>query len=439
MQKGALLAILAVVSICSAPASAQIPGDITLDPVPGLPNFSTPVGLKHAGDDSGRIFIVELGGTVRVVDGAGTLLATPFVDIDPIVDSDGGGERGLLDIAFHPEYGVPGSAGEGKFYLHFSSEGQSAVSGTRTGDTVVAEFSDNEDSNTAVTTPDRIILTVTQDFSNHNGGQMRFGPDGYLYLALGDGGSGNDPCNRAQTLDPAALQTCGATPLNDSQALLGKMLRIDIDNTTPAGINNLCAANGNGTAEYAVPPENPFFGQADRCGEILLYGIRNPWRFSFDRQTQDIWIGDVGQGVTEEVDLLPWPVAGGDDLGWKICEGSFLRGSSSTPCPASGSILPVMEYNQAGTLCSITGGYRYRGPFPSLQGYYIFGDYCTGDVWFGSEVQGSWSFESFDAIGFGLRSFGEDEEGNVYAFDNSTLLRFNGEFIEELFADGFES
>jgi glucose/arabinose dehydrogenase len=417
--------------ILAASAQAQIPADVTLDPVPGISGLSAPLGIKHAGDGSGRLFIVQQGGTIRIRDAGGTLLTTPFLDITSRVTL--GSETGLLDIAFHPQF-----SSNGRFYLHYSA-GSNRPAGTEVGDTIVAEFSVTANPDVANNTPDRIILTASQDFSNHNGGQMRFGPDGYLYLGLGDGGSGNDPCNRAQTLDPAAIVTGGNCGSERSVALLGKMLRIDIDNTTPAGTNNLCAANGDGSANYAIPPENPFVGQANRCGEVLLYGLRNPWRWSFDRQTQDLWIGDVGQNVWEEIDLLEWPVSGGDNLGWDPCEGSFNSGTS-TPCSLAGSVLPVMEYSHNATGgCSVTGGYRYRGPINSLRGSYVFGDFCTGEVWFGSEDGGSWNFESFGFAGGTLRSFGEDQDGRLYAVVGSGLFRFNGLETDLVFEDGFES
>ena len=410
-------------------AKAQIPVDVTLDPVPGVSGLSQALGLKHAGDGSGRLFIVQQGGLIRVVAADGTLLPDAFVNLGNRVTS--GGERGLLDIAFHPEFAV-----NGLFYLHYSA-GANRPAGTDLGDTVVAEFSLTANPNVGNSVPERIILTVRQDFTNHNGGQMRFGPDGYLYLGLGDGGDGNDPCDRAQTLDPTLIVTGGFCESDTSVALLGKMLRVDVDNTTPAGANNLCAANGDGSAEYAIPATNPFIGQSDRCGEVFLYGLRNPWRWSFDRITDDVWIGDVGQGTWEEASFLAWPLMGGDDLGWKICEGSFQRGSTSQACPLAGSVLPALEYRRNNGNCSITGGYRYRGPVTSLNGRYIYGDYCSGNIWFAREDGGSWTSDLFDAIGFDLRSFGEDEQGNVYVVQNGALQRFNGDFA--IFADGFES
>ncbi len=421
----------------SAGLHAEIPPDVTLDPIPGISGLIDPLGIKHAGDGSGRLFIVEQSGRIRVLkDDA--LLSTPLVELGNLV-TNAGFEQGLLDIAFHPQFAL-----NGRFYLHYSA-GSERPAGTSPGDTIVGEFTITDDPNVANNVPDRIILTVTQDFGNHNGGQMRFDPDGYLYLGLGDGGSGNDPCNRAQTLNPADLvdpASCtSSASLDDSLALLGKMLRVDVDNPTPFGANNLCAADPDGSANYAIPSDNPFFGQADRCGEVLLYGLRNPWRWSFDRQTMDMWIGDVGQNTWEEVDLLPWSLASGDNLGWKICEGSFLRGSfdAEDACDDPSTVLPVLEYRtgQNGN-CSVTGGYRYRGPVTSLRGRYIYSDFCSGRIWFAEPDNGGWSEEVFGLAGGNVRSLGEDEEGQLYLLSGQSLLRFNGN-LELLFTDGFES
>jgi glucose/arabinose dehydrogenase len=415
-------------------ARAQVPADVELVELPSVSGLSAPLGLTHAGDGSGRVFIVEQGGRVRVVDAAGNLIATPFVDLGNRTALSG--ERGLLDIAFHPDY-----ASNGRFYLHYTA-GITRPSGTSFGDTVVAEFNDNGDPGTPVSDPDRIILTVAQDFGNHNGGQMKFGPDGYLYLALGDGGSAGDPCERAQTVDPADIQTGGSCRGSDSVALLGSILRLDVDATTPAGGNNLCAAAGDGSANYAIPADNPFARDPEnpaetRCAEILHYGLRNPWRFGFDRVTGDLWIGDVGQNQWEEIDLLDAATAGGRNLGWDCYEAS----SSFEPggCPPDGELVfPVLEYDHASTGgCSVTGGYRYRGPVDSLQGIYIFGDFCSGHIWFASRDGGAWTRQTF-ATGYGgLRSFGEDEAGNVYAVASGRVYRFDG-IDEVLLASGFE-
>ena len=438
--------LVIALALLSTAMPAQVPDDVSLEPVPGITGLSAPLGLKHAGDGSGRIFIVQQGerqpddsvedASVQVVDSNGDLLPTPFIDVSSLVTS--GGERGLLDIAFHPEYASAGADGEGKFYLHFSSGGPADVPDTARGDTVVAEFSVTANPNVANNAPERIVLTVSQDFSNHNGGQMRFGTDGYLYLGLGDGGSGNDPCNRGQTLDPDLIETSGACRDDPSVALLGKMLRIDVDNTTPAGANNLCAAGDDGSANYAVPPDNPFLAMDNRCGEVLHYGLRNPWRWSFDRTTGDMWIGDVGQNTWEEIDLLPSPTAAAENFGWKLCEGSFESGSTTDACQLVGSILPVLQYRTQSPNCSVTGGYRYRGPVISLQGIYIYGDFCSGNIWFANNDSGAWqtTLTGFDEGT--LRSFGEDEDGNVYVIAGGGLFRFEGD-TDFIFADGFEA
>jgi len=428
--------IFPVFLFLSISAMAQGPSDVELQAVPGISGLNAPLGLKHASDGSGRIFIVEQGGRVWVIDSAGNLPGEPFIDISSSVTCCG--ERGLLDIAFHPEYSSAGADGEGLFYLHFSSDG-SAIAGTDIGDTVVAEFSVSGDPDIANVEPERIILTVTQDFSNHNGGQMRFGPDGYLYLGLGDGGRGGDPCNRAQTLDPALIETSGDCKNDPSVALLGKMLRIDVDSSTQADQNtNLCGVGAGNAAEYSIPAENPFADQTDRCGEVLLYGLRNPWRWSFDRHTGDIWIGDVGQNQWEEIDLVPAPAQGtfdvAENLGWNCFEGSSTF-SSGNDCPPPYPVMPVIEYARDDGNCSVTGGYRYRGFIRSLQGRYVYGDYCSGRIWFADDESGPWQSEQFESGLSWLRSFGEDEAGNLYAIAGSQLYRFIG---EEIFLDGFE-
>jgi len=421
--------LLPIALLSSAAAIAELPADVELQPVPGVSGLDAPLGLKHAGDGSGRIFIVEQGGTVRVIASDGGLRDQPFVELADRVATNAN-ERGLLDIAFHPQF-----ATNRRFYLHYSA-GITRPPDTAVGDTIVAEFIDNEDPANPVTAPNRIILTVAQDFSNHNGGQMRFGPEGYLYLGLGDGGSGGDPCNRAQTLDPAQIETDGNCKDDPSVALLGKLLRLDLENSTPPGDNNLCAADSNGSANYAVPAENPFSGDPDACGEAFLYGLRNPWRWSFDRATGDLWIGDVGQNQWEEIDLLEAPLGGGENLGWNCFEASSTF-STGGACPPPSPVFPIIEYDHASTGgWSVTGGYRYRGPVRSLQGRYIYGDFCSGNIWFADDENGAWETLLTDFSVGTIRSFGEDQTGNVYVIANDQLHRFIG---EEIFVDGFES
>ncbi len=398
---------------------AQIPDDITLEPAFGGASFSNPIGVRHSGDGSGRKFVIERAGRVRIVDASDTLLSAIFLDITAAVDTTS--EGGFLGLAFHPDY-----AANGRFYVSYTFDGS-----PDTGSQLISRISEflvsESDSNLADPGSERIIIEIPQDFNNHNGGDLHFGTDGYLYLGMGDGGSGNDPCNRGQTLNPADLLNCGQHPTSDAKALLGKMLRIDVDNETLAGTNNLCAANADGSANYALPSNNPFEGQLDRCGEVWAYGLRNPYRFSFDRLTGDIWIGDVGQGTWEEINLMPGATSGGYNFGWKICEGDFLRGSTTQACNLAGATAPAITYPYSFTPCrSVTGGFRYRGPIASMQEYYVYSDYCSGQIFFASEDSpGIWSTELFDTIapgGFGNHAgYGEDEAGNLY------LVRLTGD------------
>lgn len=425
--------------IGSSISLAQIPADITLEPAFGGASFTEPVAVRHAGDGSGRKFIVQLDGRVRIVTSDGTILADPFLNVDNVTTT--GGERGLLGLAFHPEY-----ENNGLLYINHSADNLAAISD---GDTVIAEYQ------VSVENPDQVdlssrrqIMVIPQDYSNHNGGDIAFGPDGYLYIGMGDGGSGNDPCERGQGLDSSATPPSDAPfpgcKSGSAAWLLGKMLRIDIDNTTPTGSNNLCAANGDGSAPYAIPENNPFVGQSNRCGEVWAYGLRNPFRFSFDRENGDLWIGDVGQNTWEEISLLPAGSSAGANFGWKECEGSFERGSTSTACPLGSSVLPVLEYRNGSGGCSITGGYRYRGPVTSLQGLYIYSDYCSGRIFFGQEInEGSWTSNLFSSAGgfAGHYGFGEDEEGNVYlTFNTGEIEIFRGdtEPSDPVFSDRFE-
>ncbi|MEN1727145.1 MAG: PQQ-dependent sugar dehydrogenase [Pseudomonadota bacterium] len=420
---------------------AQVPSDVTLEDAFGGANFNGPVAVRHAGDGSGRKFVVELDGIIRVVDASDNVLATPFLNATSITNASG--ERGLLGLAFHPNYAI-----NGLLYVNYTDTEPS--NGIPTGDTVIAEFQVSAGNPNVVDfSSRRQIIVIPQDFSNHNGGDIHFGPDGYLYIGMGDGGSGNDPCQRGQGLDSTAAPPGGIGCESGSAAwLLGKMLRLDVDNTTPAGSNNLCAANGDGSAPYAIPADNPFVGQSDRCGETWSYGLRNPFRFSFDRGNGDLWIGDVGQSTWEEISLLPAGSPAGADFGWKICEGTFQRGSTETPCSLANSILPVIEYanfgnpDVAGQGCSVAGGFRYRGPVKSLQGTYIYSDFCQGVILFAREQgPGNWVSKNFGSTFSNVYGFGEDEEGNLYvSLSNGDIRVFRGDTEPEglIFRDRFE-
>ena len=341
-------------------------GAVAIKAEPVITGLSSPVGITHAGDGSGRLFIVLQGGRIVIFDGV-KILSSPFLDITSVVSS--GGERGLLGLAFHPNY-----VGNGSFYVNYTNAA---------GDTVIARYSVSANPNQADPTSADILLTIPQPFSNHNGGQLHFGPDGYLYIGIGDGGSGGDPQNNGQDLG----------------TLLGKILRIDVDKGPP----------------YAIPPDNPFFGPGDGAlDEIWAWGLRNPWRFSFDRLTGDMFIGDVGQNSWEEVDFQPAGSTGGENYGWRLMEGNSCY-NPATNCNDSTLTLPILVYDHT-VGCSVTGGYRYRGSKnPALDGFYLYGDYCTGLIW-GAQEDGlsGWNTTVLLDTNFLISTFGEDESGEIY-------------------------
>ena len=427
-----------------APLAAQpLPPDLDLDPFAN--GLSNALAVRHAGDGSGRLFVVRQQGLVSLIRADGSVAPTAFLNLGntgtaPPLGFTTGGERGLLGLAFHPMYAL-----NGRFFVYYTDTG---------GDTAVTEYrvSDN-DPERADAASGRVILRVWQPASNHNGGDIHFGPDGYLYIGLGDGGGGNDQhCNAGQALNPAQLFSSaggncsiagGDTFLQvpnadaprgnaDSRALLGKMLRIDVDletpRTPPAAGADMCGRDPDtGQARYDTPPDNPFAGDggsnAAGCDEIYHYGLRNPWRFSFDRATDDLIIGDVGQNRWEEIDLVP--PGGGRNFGWNPCEGFHQRGSTSTLCTLAGRTEPIMTYGRS-TGFSTTGGYRYRGPYPELDGVLFFADY--GGAIF-AEIEGMGGWDTSPApwrTGQGdIVGFGEDEGGSVYvATLDGTVRKF---------------
>jgi glucose/arabinose dehydrogenase len=337
--------------------------------------FSSPVHVTHAGDGSGRLFVVEKEGRIRIVKN-GVLSATPFLAIEDRVLSSGS-EQGLLCVAFPPGY-----ASKGYFYVNYTRLPDGA--------TVVSRFRTSADPDLALPGSEEPILLVPQPFANHNGGQMAFGPkDGYLYIGMGDGGSGGDPFNNAQ--NPAEL--------------LGKLLRLDPES---------------GAAPYAVPPSNPYRAQPGFRPEIWALGLRNPWRFSFDRLTGDLFIADVGQNIWEEIDVQPASSPGGENYGWRIWEGAECYDlASGCPIPARYAP-PVFSYdhNQG---CSVTGGSVYRGELhPEMQGIYFFGDFCSGMVWGLRRGALQWENALLVDTTYLISTFGEDEKGNIYLADYRT-------------------
>jgi glucose/arabinose dehydrogenase len=400
------LSLLAPVLAASLalPLSAGVPDDLEIEVV--TVGFDSPVAVRHAGDGSGRLFIVEQRGVIWVFDET-TGISTPFLDIESLVD-DLGNEQGLLGLAFHPDY-----ATNGFFYVDYTRDPVSGLDRTIVERYTVSADPDVADPDSAFT-----ILEIEQEFSNHNGGDLHFGPGGYLHVGMGDGGGAGDPNNRAQDLG----------------SLLGKMLRIDVDGTTLTGSGELCGLVTN----YAVPPDNPFVGSAGDCDEIWAYGLRNPWRFSFDRMTGDLLIGDVGQNTWEEIDFQSAASTGGENYGWDCFEGAHTYPDGST-CPGP-VVDPILEYGHVSGNCSVTGGFRYRGSaVAGLAGTYVYGDFCSGRIWFADQdAMGVWSASEWSERIFSLTSFGEDEAGELYAVERGgTIYRFNSPGA--IFADGFES
>jgi glucose/arabinose dehydrogenase len=354
---------MTLAALLLAAVISQAEPHVVLEPV--VSGVSGPVSIAHAGDD--RLFIVQQNGRIRVYDPP-LLLTTPFLDISSLVVASG--ERGLLGLAFHPRY-----AENGFFYVDYTDT---------SGDTRVVRYTrSSTDPNRADPASARMLLFVEQPYQNHNGGQLQFGPDGYLYIGLGDGGSGGDPGNRAQNLSE----------------LLGKILRIDVDSGQP----------------YAIPASNPFVGRAGARGEIWAYGLRNPWRFSFDRNFGDLWIADVGQGDWEEVDFQPRTSIGGENYGWRRIEGTHCFEPDSN-CNDGTLVPPVIEYGHTAGACSVTGGYVYRGTRSRrLNDMYIYADYCNGRI-MGARRDASGTFVSkllLDAP-FSISTFGEDANGELY-------------------------
>jgi glucose/arabinose dehydrogenase len=357
------------------PASVRI----ELEPVADIPG--SPLGIVNAGDGSGRLFVVAQAGQVWIVED-GRRNERPFLDIADQITT--GGERGLLGLAFHPDF-----PDDPHFYVDYTDE---------QGNTVVSRWTVSSNPDVADAGSERVLLHVDQPFPNHNGGALQFGPDGYLYISLGDGGSGGDPQGNGQSLD----------------TLLAKILRIDVDQPS-------------GDRAYGIPPDNPFVDRSGARPEIWLTGLRNPWRMSFDRATGDFWIGDVGQGEYEEIDAVRAGSKGGQNFGWNTTEGFHCFRSSD--CDEDGLTPPVTEYSHDGGNCSVTGGYVYRGEdHPELVGGYFFGDYCSGRMWAIDATENEVR-ESTVVLesGRSISSFGEDEAGELYLTDlGGALLRLTG-------------
>ena len=354
------------------PPAANLIGAIRLVPVAsGLRNMTN---MAHAGD--ARIFVTGQNGQIWIIED-GAVRSTPFLDVSARTDLTDATERGLLDIAFHPDY-----AANGYFFINYTD---------LNGHTVVSRWQVSDDPNLADPDSEQIVLQVQQPFNNHNGGQLEFGPDGYLYIGMGDGGSAADPEGNGQ----------------NTQTLLGTILRLDVDSATP----------------YAIPADNPFIDDDNIRNEIWAYGVRNPWGLQFDTLTGDLYFADVGQELWEEVNWQPAGF-GGQNYGWNIMEATHCFLAEN--CAQSGLTPPVHEYGHDIGACSITGGAIYRGEqFPQMQGNYFFGDLCLGSIWaMVSNGDGSWSVRAVQPQWVSSVVFAPDAAGNLYVGDRGTETLF---------------
>lgn len=326
--------------------------------------FETPVAIKNAGDS--RLFIVEKHGTIKILNADGTINSANFLDIDARVGSRSN-EQGLLGIAFHPKYTL--SHGGFVFVNYTDNEG----------DTTIAKFYIEPNSEVVDPQTEVVIMKIEQPYSNHNAGDLAFGRDGYLYIGTGDGGSGGDPKNRAQ----------------NGQSLLGKMLRIDVDHGNP----------------YAVPSDNPYVNNSKIRDEIWAIGLRNPWKYSFDEETGELWIADVGQNKIEEINKVESEPLG-LNFGWRCYEGNSDYEADDCNGNRGELVFPYVEYEHDKGRCSLTGGYVYRGEEnPNLQGYYVFADFCTNEIG-RTNTKGSLNFQKTEVRG--IATFGEDDRGELY-------------------------
>ena len=366
-----VVGVVALAGLAACDSEPTIPAGIQVERVFSDLSFQEMTNLVQPDDASGLIFITEQRGVIYTFSANNSQQADIFLDITDRVNR-GGAEEGLLGLAFDPVYQE-----NGYFYVYYSAADPSR--------SVLSRFSiDEEDTDVADPESEVIIMEVAQPYANHNAGQLAFGPDGYFYIGLGDGGGSGDPLGNAQNLS----------------TVLGSILRIDVSGLSAPG-------------DYEIPADNSFVGTEDAREEIWAFGLRNPWRFSFDLETGLLWAADVGQNLWEEIDII----TKGANYGWNIMEGSHFY-SPSTGCNQSGLTLPIFEYDHSQG-CSVTGGYVYRGDqIPSLQGYYIYGDYCSGNIW-ALAYDGSAVTENILLVdsGLSITSFGEDLTGGLYILD----------------------
>ena len=385
------VALLLALAGCGGTSITSQPQPQPSGPPPALAlsafvgGLASPIGMEAPNDGTGRLFVLEQGGRIRIIQNS-ALVATPFLDVSSKTGFTSGGELGLLGLTFHPSFST-----NRRFFVYYTQ----TVSGQI--QSVFSEYAASSSSpNLADTSSERVLLVVNQPFSNHNGGQLAFGPDGFLYIGLGDGGSEGDPQGNGQNL----------------QTLLAKILRIDVDGAHASG------------KQYAIPPDNPF-ASGGGLPEIWAYGFRNPWRFSFDRGSGRLFAGDVGQDSFEEVDII----AKGGNFGWSKMEASHCYPPGST-CNTAGLTLPIMEYaHDANGGTAIIGGFVYRGTaIAGLAGDYVFGDLSSGHVWAGvADASGNWNKTLVLTHNLTVSSFGQDTTGELYLLDygNGAVMRLH--------------
>ncbi len=423
-----------------AAVAQTVPSDLMLTNL-NVIGIDQPIAFGEPNDGSGRLFIVSRTGNIYIYRN-GVVESPEFLN----VSSSTGGEQGLLGIAFHPQF-----ASNGRFYVQHTRPAGGVNIGTFPDQLTVEYTANGPDPDVVPPATRRVIMTVGDLADNHNGGDVHFGPDGFLYISIGDGGPQNDPHGFAQCLwrkpadnNPASCAS-GTAP---NYALLGKIMRIDVDATTATAPAEMCGTATGATANYRIPADNPHVGTSNTCDEIWHHGMRNPFRFSFDRSNGDMLVGDVGQSAWEEVSLIP-AADGAQNLGWRTCEGRQLRGSATVDSCNFG-LLPILNYSHASSRCSITGGYRFRGPIPQFNGMIVYADYCTREIFFGKPDGAStsgWSATRWEnppgtpvRPASGPIGFGEDLAGNLYlGAQSDQVYRLSSATAgDNLFANGFE-
>lgn len=430
----------ALLAAGTLPALAAPPPDLAVVRVPDASTtFSGAVAVRAPRDGSNRLFVVQRNGTIRVIKN-GTLLPTPFLTVPTSV----GSESGLLGLAFHPNFGKANLAHNTEFYVFYTRPSADPQLGNYE-DEAIARFTVPTPTSDVATATGTIIMRLPDLQDNHNGGDIHFGSDGYLYISSGDSGAQGNPHGFAECLwkKPADSNknSCGTNPNGAQYFLLGKMLRIDVDNRGGTVSADMCGSSGISPAEYSIPASNPHVATSNTCDEIWSRGFRNPWRFSFDRADDRMIIGDVGQGNYEEITVSA-AGAGGLDHGWSRCEGRHYDdvSGSGTTCPATtGTVAPVIEYDHT-SRCAVSGGYVFRGPVRRMQGTYFYGDSCSSNLWWSESSGATWDAGGENVIttlGSGsIYGFGEDEAGYIYIVrSNGQIHRLVSEFI---FADGLQ-